>query len=413
MNLYEAIHSALLTLRTQKLRTFLTLFGMVWGTASVVFLVSWGFGVEKMLEDAMMRVGKNFVQVWPGKIGEDFTPAVDRRELWFTRRDVAILRERSRYADLVVGERRDWQPTTYGAKLLSQSVHGVEPSSLALRGIELASGRTIRPSDMSQRTRVAVLGATARAQLMGARGKLGDFIRIRGLPHEVVGFLEPVGTQLWRSGAAIDEQIWVPLTTFLASAPTFGVDDEVVGSIQLRLSDRKHYDHLKTEIRELISRRVGVSPDDEEAIFIVSPLDMLAKLPTDQMSGLLGILALTTLVVGGIGILNMMLDSVQERRREIGVRMAVGATRRDVVGQFFLETFAITAMGGMLGIALGLAGCELLARAETPDLIPKPILKIEVVILALGVMSGIGFVAGLVPAWRAAGIEPASTLRTD
>lgn len=172
---------------------------------------------------------------------------------------------------------------------------------------------------------------------------------------------------------------------------------------------------IRTEAHgeRVFGERLRVAAADEEAILTASPLDALRQLPLDQMRGLLFVLGAATLVIGGVGILNMMLDAVQERRQEIGVRLAVGARRREILGQFFLETFAITGLGGLAGLALGLAGCWGLARLETPDLIPVPIVRWQTVALALGVATGIGLAAGLVPAWRAARVDPSLTLRAE
>jgi putative ABC transport system permease protein len=413
MNLLQIARSALLTLRTQKLRTFLTLFGMVWGTASVVFLLSWGLGIERMLEVGFGRLGRNVVTAYAGKIGEDFTPAHDRRQLWFTRDDVAALAATVEHADLVLAEARGWYPVTAREGMLSRDVRGVEPRHMALRGTRIAAGRAISPADLTSRRRVAVLGDGARKRLLGPEGRLGDTIHILGTPYAVIGFFARVGTQLARDFDELDEQVWIPITTLLAAGPRYGTDDEVIDLIALRVRDRRDYDALVEEVRAILGRRLAVSPQDKEAIIVVSPIQALRNLPLDQMRGLLFILAAATLVIGGIGILNMMLDAVQERNQEIGVRLAVGARRRDVVGQFFLETLVITAVGGLIGLALGIASCWLLARLEVPDVVPVPILRPWIVWLALGVMSAVGFASGVVPAWRASRVEPSITLRNE
>jgi putative ABC transport system permease protein len=133
----------------------------------------------------------------------------------------------------------------------------------------------------------------------------------------------------------------------------------------------------------------------------------------DRQAGVLFALAATTLIIGGIGVLNMMLDSVRERRREIGLRLAVGARRRDIVLQFFLETFTVVSLGGALGVALGIAGCLGLEALHVPDVVPVPVLSAGVVWLAVGVMGGVGLVAGVIPAWRASKVDPALTLRVE
>jgi putative ABC transport system permease protein len=414
MHFLEAIIEALRTLRSERLRSFLTLFGIVWGTASVVFLLSWGLGVQAMLEEGFTRVGKNLVQAWPGMIGEQYTPAVDRRQLWFTLDDVEAVRERSRLADTVAGESRMQRMVTYRQRAFSFDIRGVEPQQMRLRGVRIGAGRSLSQADLEHRRRVAVLGDVARRRLLGPEGGVDSWIRIDGRPFRVVGLLERVGTQLWRDQATeLDEQIWIPLKTLFAFGPRRGRDLDVVDSILLRVRHRQLYDALKQETRSTLAQRLRVSATDEEAISIASPMDQLRQLPIDQSVGLLLILGATTLVIGGVGVLNMMLDSVQERKQEIGVRMAVGARRRDIVGQFFLETFVITAFGGGIGLALGIGGCRLLAELQVPDLIPVPILKAEVVWMALGIMSFVGFSSGLIPAWRAARVDPSVTLRAE
>jgi putative ABC transport system permease protein len=413
VNLLQVTRSALLTLRTQKLRTFLTLFGMVWGTASVVFLLSWGLGIERMIEAGFGRVGRNVVTVFAGKIGEDFTPAHDRRQLWFTRADVDALAGRLEHADLVLGEARGWYPVTAGQGMLSRDVRGVEPRHMALRGTRMAAGRAISQADLNSRRRVAVLGDGARKRLLGPRGRIGDTIHILGTPYSVIGFFARVGTQLARDFDEVDEQVWIPITTLLATGPRYGTDHEVIDLIALRARDRSEFDALVEEVRSILARRLSVSPGDKEAIIVVSPIQALRNVPLGQMRGLLFILAAATLVIGGIGILNMMLDAVQERSQEIGVRLAVGARRRDVVGQFFLETLVVTAVGGLTGLSLGVASCWALSRLQVPDVVPVPILQPWIVWLALGVMSAVGFASGVVPAWRASRVEPSITLRTE
>ena len=214
MHLLEAILEALRTLRSQWLRTVLTMFGVVWGTASVVFLMSWGLGVQAMLEDGFMRVGRNLVQAWPGMIGEQFTPAVDRRWLWFTLDDVAFLREHCRLAATVGAESRTRRLVTYRQRALSMDIRGVEPQQTALRGVQIGAGRAISRIDLDHRRRVAVLGNVARRRLLGPEGGVGSWIRIEGRPFQVIGLLDGVGTQLWRDEATeLDEQVWIPLKT--------------------------------------------------------------------------------------------------------------------------------------------------------------------------------------------------------
>jgi putative ABC transport system permease protein len=220
--------------------------------------------------------------------------------------------------------------------------------------------------------------------------------------------------QLWQDGPSrLDEQVWIPLTTLFTFGPRYGRDAEVVENILLSVKDRTLRQAAESEMRAILAERLRISATDEEAIRTASPLDALEKSPLEQMNSLLFTIGATTLLIGGVGILTMMLDSVQERRQEIGVRLAVGARRRDVLSQFFLETFVITGLGGLLGIGLGLAGCAALASIEAADLIPVPIVRGEIIAIALTVMTLVGFVSGLFPAWRASRVDPSVTLRAE
>jgi ABC-type antimicrobial peptide transport system permease subunit len=166
-------------------------------------------------------------------------------------------------------------------------------------------------------------------------------------------------------------------------------------------------------VRSILATRLRVSTGDEEAIRVASAADALKQIPIDDMQGLFLILAVTTLVIGGVGVMNMMLDSVQERRSEIGVRLAVGARRRDVVAQFFLETVAMTGIGGLAGVGLGIAGSLALGSLQVPDVVPIPVLQGWAVTTAVCVMTGVGVLAGLIPAWRAARVDPSLILRVE
>jgi putative ABC transport system permease protein len=389
------------------------MFGLVWGTASVILLVSWGAGNKAMLERGFFRAGKNMGEVWAGTVSEQFTPAVDRRYLWFTLDDVELLRKRARLPELIGAESWEMLPVAFRQRALSADVRGMDPEATQIRGAPLAAGRNISHSDLEHRRRVAVLGHRMRGRLLGADGSIGSWIRIAGKPFKVVGLLDRVGTQLSRDRMELDDHIWIPITTLQAHWPRWWTQEFVVTKILYRMRDRHLLLDTEREVRAILAARLRASPDDQEAVRIFSSVKMLNTLPLDEMNGLLFILAAATLVIGGVGTLNMMLDAVFDRRQEIGVRLAVGARRRDIVWQFFLETLTITALGGMIGVGLGVASCWLLAGIDAPDLVPVPILEARVVFLALGVLGGVGLLSGVIPAWRASRIDPALTLRME
>jgi len=417
----EALLQALRLLRAHPLRAALTLFGLVWGTAAVIFLSSWGEGVRRMNEAAFERAGKNLLQTWPGRVSESYSPAADRRWLWYTIHDVEALRERARLPALVAGEARAYVPAAFHQRALSVEVRGVEPAGIAIRGAPLAAGRFVSHADVAHRRRVAVLGERARERLLGAEGGVGSAVRLAGIPFRVVGVLGRVGTQLSRDGEAIDDQVWVPLTTHFLHWPNPWIAEDMLSSILVRVRDRTLIEPTEREVRRILAERLGVGADDEEAIPTFSPIEMLGRLPLDEQNFVNFLIAATTILIGGIGILTMMVDSVRERRVEIGIRLAVGARRRDVVLQLFLETSFLAALGGLLGVGLGVSCSELLAspalRAGIPpglnDLIPVPALKPRMIAGAAVLLAGTGLVAAVVPAWRASRVEPALTLRAD
>jgi putative ABC transport system permease protein len=409
----EAVRQALRLLWAHKLRTSLTLFGLVWGTASVIFLVGWGRGVTAMLERGFFKAGKNMGEVWAGRVSEEFTPAVDRRYLWYTIDDVAALRRRARLPEVIAAESWEMLPATYRQRAINLDIRGIDPELMEIRGVRVAAGRGITRSDLDHRRRVVVLGDKTRRRLLGPEGRVGSWLRIAGKPFKVVGVLERVGTQLSRDRMEIDEQAWIPITTMQANWPRWWTDEFVVTKILYRMRDRHLLEETEREVRAILAERLNVPADDEEAIGVWSSVKMLNRLPLDQATGLLFILAAATLLIGGIGVLNMMLDAVHERRREIGVRLAVGARRRDVVAQFFLETFTISLIGGLVGAALGIGACLLLGNFELPELIPLPHLRGDIVGGALGVLILTGVASGVIPAWRASRVDPAEILRME
>lgn len=409
----DAVRQALRLLWAHRLRAALTMFGLVWGTASVVFLVGWGRGTSAMLRDGFFRAGKNMGEVWAGKVSEEFTPATDRRLLWFTWDDVEALRRRARLPEIIGAESWEMLPVTYGQRALNADVRGIDPEVMQVRGVGVAAGRGITPSDLEHRRRVVLLGDTLRRRLLGPEGRIGSRVRLAGKPFVVVGFLQRVGTQLSRDRMEIDLHAWIPITTMQANWPRPWTDEFVVTKVLYRMRDPRLLEETEREVRAILAERLGVGADDEEAVGIWSSVEMLNKLPLEQTTGLLFVLAATTLLIGGIGVLNMMIDSVHERRSEIGVRLAVGARPRDVLAQFFVETLTICLIGGLLGAALGTGACLLLGALQVPDLIPVPVLDLRVVAMALVVLVGVGLAAGVIPAWRASRVDPALTLRMD
>ena len=409
----ESIVQAFRMLRAQKLRAVLTLFGFIWGTASVIFLVGWGDGVTVMLEEGFAKTGRNMGVMGPGFITADFTPVADRRYLWLESADVEVMRRRAKLAEVVGGESQQFRTIAYGQNSYAIDIRGMEPETVDIRGVKVATGRTLTRTDLLHERRVLLLGDGMRRKLLGANARLDAVVRLDGVPFRVVGFLEPVGVQLNRDGNLIDDQAWIPISTYQKYWPAWWTDQPVVGSVLYRMRDRRLYAETRDELRAILADRLDVSPDDSGAVWGYSPVEMLNNLQLDRTRGMMFVIALTTLMVGGIGVLTMMLDSVYDRRQEIGVRRAIGATRREVLLQFFVESLAVSLLGGAVGLALGIGGCLALGSIDLPDLVPVPILSARVIVLTTVVMGSIGIGAGIVPAWRATLVDPAESLRSE
>lgn len=407
----DVLQQALAVFVADRLRTALTLLGVVWGAASVVFLSAWGEGVHLMTDEGFSKAGRNAAVVWPGRITDQYKVGVHRRSLWFEPGDVEALRNRARLSDVFAAENRVWVEGSARGRTATVDLRGIDLQMQEIRGVAVAAGRLLTKADLASRRRVVVLGTTASLRLIGDAAAVGRVVRLGGTTFEVVGVLEPTGAQLWRDRTDIDEQAWMPLSAFWARWPDERTTSPLVHTIFFRVRDRRLFDDAAHEVRAILGERLRVPADDEAALPIFSSVDALNRLGIERFTTVLRFISVATLAIGGLGILTMMLDAVYERRMEIGLRRSIGARRRDVVAQILVEVVLLTTASGACGVALGAAGCLSLAALGLPDLVPVPILRPAIMLGALVSLLSVALLASLLPTIQASRVEPGIILR--
>jgi putative ABC transport system permease protein len=394
MRLAEAGRVALAALRANRLRSGLTMLGVLIGVAAVVTLVSIGTGTRLEVERQVEGLGSNLLLVFPGEVGIGAAPTASRLSLADVDAVVRVVGDRERVAVQVASG----ETVRVGTTTRFTSVLGVLDTTPQVFTRELARGSYLTRSDVDTERRVAVLGASVAEELFGDRDPVGRQVTIAGVRFRVVGVFAPVGQGL---GVDQDAQVHVPVTTAQRLLGTDRID-----AMAVRAPDLAGIDALGDRIVAELSQR---HPDtrfsavtQEEIIGVLG--DILGIL-TWVLAAIAGI----SLLVGGVGVSNIMLVSVRERVREIGLRKAVGARPRDIGVQFLLEAVLLTALGGLGGIALGVAA-SLLAAAYTP--VPATVTGWSMA-LAFGVSAAVGVASGVAPALRAGRLDPVVALRSE
>jgi putative ABC transport system permease protein len=407
MNLLIIIGEAFRALRLNRLRTGLTMLGMIIGVAAVVLMLSIGQGAQANINSTIASMGSHLLIVVPGAtssgglrfgIGSVKTLTVGDAQA------IAELPSVEATAPVVSGIAQ----FSYGANNWSTAITGVTPDYFSVSNWVIENGAIFTEADVRSATRVAVLGKITAENLFGTEEPTGKTLRIANRPFLVVGVLAAKGQSL--SGRDQDDNVFIPLTT--AQRQVLG--NQFPGSINHMLVQGKSTDMMEEaeiEITRLLRQRHRIS-DRMENDFTVRNLTALAAVASTTakiMAWMLGAIASISLLVGGIGIMNIMLVSVTERTREIGIRMAVGASQREILAQFLLEALMICILGGLTGVALGIAGAWMISHfADMPVVI-----TLSMIGLAFTFVSIIGIFFGFYPAKKAASLKPVDALRYE
>ncbi len=427
----EAFTQALDNLRANKLRSFLTMFGILWGVIAVVVLAATGEGFQRGNQTVLEELGKNIAIVWGGRTTMQAGGERAGRRVFLTVEDARAIEQEAPLVAVVSAEINRGLRIKSRYNAASLSVHGIEPQYQAIRTLDIEQGRDFVFADDEQVRRVAIIGADAWAQLFGTREGLGETVELNGVPYTVVGRIRKKNQDSNYSGPDNDK-VFVP---FQAMARDFPRTDAPAGTVsQLIVAPKpwvvadlpRELDQrtgriqdvdwpLERDVRQVLARRKGFNPDDRDALSVwdTSLESLMFGRMIGTMKQFFSIVGFITLALGGLGVMNIMLVAVRERTREIGVRKALGATTSAVQRQFFLEGFFLTMLSGTLGFALALGLCGLVNMLPMPERFQGMVMTWESGAVALATLVLVGVVTSTYPARRAAQLPPVEALRYE
>ena len=406
MNWQESFSMAAKTLAVNRLRSSLTMLGIIIGNASVITMVGLGQGAQRFINAQLETLGPNVLFVIPGSRETRQLGALNLpRTLVLA--DAQAISEQVPAVTGVAPEASARQLVSVGNRNANVNVVGTNPDFLTVRSFEVASGRFLSDLDLTRNAQVAVLGSTLRERLFEDQPALGQTLRIGGVTFDVIGILEKKGSNL---GLDYDDAVLIPLTTQANRLPglqrsPYGIQ---VAFITVSARDRPSMATAEFQITNLLRLRHAITDEDDFYISSQDTLLSIANTITGALTLMLAAIASISLLVGGIGIMNIMLVSVRERTQEIGLRKAIGATQADIMGQFLIEATILAAAGGVVGTGLGVGGVLLLAALTPFD----AGISLAAILLAVGVSGGIGLFFGVVPARQAARLDPIVALRS-
>ncbi|GAB4567631.1 MAG: ABC transporter permease [Anaerolineae bacterium] len=414
MNLMESVRIALRALSSNKLRSALTMLGIIIGVGAVITLVSVGKGVENYVTSQFQSIGSNLLFVVPGRLDEAGPPGARRSGQPLTMSDVEAIADPLNVPDAaaVAPELSRYTAVSRGKQDAYPQVAGVTPEYAQVRNWYPALGSFITEEDVETHARVAVLGQTVLEKLFDENEyPLGQTIKINGIPFRVVGVMEERGGS---SFGDEDNAVFVPLTTAQTRLfPSRSINgDYQVSVIYVQAVSEDRMEAAQEQITEILRRQHGITYRDDDDFTVINQADLISVFGeiTGVLTMFLGAIAAISLLVGGIGIMNIMLVSVTERTREIGLRKAVGAKRRDILTQFLIEAVVLSLIGGAMGIVLGAVGAEIVSRlAEGLKATVTP----QAILLATGFSAAVGLFFGIYPATRAARLNPIEALRYE
>jgi putative ABC transport system permease protein len=406
----DTLREIFLYLRQYKSRTAMTMFGLVWGTVTIIVLLAFSVGVRKSMSRSMHGMGEGVVILWPGQTSVPFEGYGKDRPIRFREEDAFLLKKLIPEFEAVSPEYSNWNaPARVGEQMNKPNISGCVPEYGPMRNIlPEAGGRWINDLDIRDRKRVVFLGNKLKEFLFGKDvNAVGRTVMLGNSPFLVIGVLKKK-IQPSSYNAQDQDRAFIPSTTF---ASYFGFKN--IENIVYKVADPRMGKAVERRVYEVLGKRYHFDPNDKQALGIwdTSEMDKFIFYFTLGFNVFMGIIGVFTLTVGGIGLANIMYVVVQERTKEIGIRRSVGAKRRHIMGQFILETFIIIGLSALLGFIISMGLIKVISMMPIEDYVGHPVLSLPVAFFSIFILGLIGFFAGFFPARRAAKIEVADALR--